>query len=571
VLTKSSSIGDLGCDAIMARTMRRDPQSNRMVPRFYIPGGLVKGLLREAWQEIGHVIDAAYLDLQREWLGDASAPASADKPLRGKLRFGDFVDGRTDAASAHRKRFRIQIDDERGAADGQMLQVIDSPYSPGEDVEFSGTLAALVPDGAPVPTEAIQRGLLWIRAVGGNRTVGFGELLSVDVKAIRSTSKPVKPTDAAFFELRYRFTDPLIVSRRRIAENLFESDEVVSGAVFIGAVAEMLRTGGFSALRSELSRVRFTHAFPALGGGERPRRIPLSLAWFKDIALDVIRCGHPVLRNDVPPAFDVDWKDSVARRLSGEAGWPRPEKELRVRTAIAGETGAAKDERLFGWKTVLPWSVDSGADLEWVGYCDTSALSPQARTELLEVLSFGIEPVGKTKARAQVSVSPLPPPSLENSDTYVVTLQTPALLLYPPALQREEPGVTTPEPLLHAYRAAWNALCGNSVQLIRFFARCSLAGGPYFTNRFSFKKQYKPYLLTDPGSTFLLQPLPGRSDMARERLEALLRSGIPLLPGLREFYGLPHETDKHWERCPYVPTNGYGEISVNSQSIWKEA
>ena len=49
VITRSSSIGDVGVDAPMAK------RAIEGVERYYLPGRLVKGLLREAWQELGVV------------------------------------------------------------------------------------------------------------------------------------------------------------------------------------------------------------------------------------------------------------------------------------------------------------------------------------------------------------------------------------------------------------------------------------------------------------------------------------------------------------------------------------
>ncbi len=62
ILTKSSSIGALGLDAVMARRDVRDPGDRRNEePRYYLPGRLVKGLLREAWQELS-TADASFGD-----------------------------------------------------------------------------------------------------------------------------------------------------------------------------------------------------------------------------------------------------------------------------------------------------------------------------------------------------------------------------------------------------------------------------------------------------------------------------------------------------------------------------
>lgn len=97
-----------------------------------------------------------------------------------------------------------------------------------------------------------------------------------------------------------------------------------------------------------------------------------------------------------------------------------------------------------------------------------------------------------------------------------------------------------------------------------------MAGGEYFHRRFGRLQQYKPYLLAEAGSTFLLEPVPGREEDARAALEQFARRGLPLRKSVRDYYGIPEEREQQWARCPYIPHNGYGEVAVNSQQIWPE-
>ena len=64
-----------------------------------------------------------------------------------------------------------------------MLQVIESPYQPGKPVAFDGEVRAVLADTDNLGElrNALERGLLWIRAVGGTRTSGFGQVAGVKV------------------------------------------------------------------------------------------------------------------------------------------------------------------------------------------------------------------------------------------------------------------------------------------------------------------------------------------------------------------------------------------------------
>ncbi len=168
-------------------------------------------------------------------------------------------------------RFRIEVDEIRGAAAAQQMQMMESPYAPGQVVDFEGRARFLTADeeDAPVLREALQRGLLWIEAAGGTRTSGFGQLLDVEVgKEETRLLDSGMPMGGPAWDLRLSFRDPVVFSKRRVADNLFESGEVIPGGALKGAVAEMAarEPEAFRELLRELHAVRFTHAFPAAKG-----------------------------------------------------------------------------------------------------------------------------------------------------------------------------------------------------------------------------------------------------------------------------------------------------------------
>ena len=119
---------------------------------------------------------------------------------------------------------------------------------------------------------------------------------------------------------------------------------------------------------------------------------------------------------------------------------------------------------------------------------------------------------------------------------------------------------------------AWSDLSGGSLTLVSYFQRCTLAGGKYFQQRFlGTKRPYRPYLLSNAGSTFLLKPANGREDDAQECLKRWARKGLPLAASVRAFYAIPDEWDQQWRHCPYLPENGYGEVAVNQAYPYPEA
>jgi hypothetical protein len=352
--------------------------------------------------------------------------------------------------------------------------------------------------------------------------------------------------------LRLAFDKPLIFSKHRIAENLFESGEILPGGAIKGAIAGMIAAGAgmFDDLKKELHLLRFTHAFPADKGSPRPLQWPLSVQ----------------ISNGV---FEPDWKREEAKKIREKYHWPEVDTELRVRAATDSEFGNAEDSALFAWKMLRPYRVADGTVrlLEWVSQAEVSRLSPAARNQLRSLLEFGVEPLGKTKALASVQVTPWAP-KVDAAAQYQVTLQSHALLIPPPRLPGTDENDGGAARLRKELESIWSTLSGGSLKLIDYFHRCSLAGGEYHQRRFGSKtrgtdRRYKPWLLSNPGSVFMLQPVAGREADARQFLADWQREGLPLSHEIRDFYRIPDDPNYQWQCCPYVPENGYGEITVN--------
>ena len=139
---------------------------------------------------------------------------------------------------------------------------------------------------------------------------------------------------------------------------------------------------------------------------------------------------------------------------------------------------------------------------------------------------------------------------------HVVTLQTDGLMTDPDLLRAEG--------LEAAYRDFWREASGGSTgtgepgafALARFFARQSLHGG-YLTRRAG-RGGYEPYLVTDRGSVFVLEPTGrGRPDEVLKRW----RAGLPVPKWVETRYGLSGKP--LWQSCPFLPHVGFGEIAID--------
>ncbi len=572
-LTQSTAPEGYGVDAPLAR----DTDGN-----YCIPGTLLKGLVRQSWEELKSAAESvnrpeAFAIEIDDWLGATTGnreehPDASVAPHRARLRFDDLTAA---PVSSTRTICRIAIDADRGSVANGAYQIIEAPFRAGEEVTFWGSIACSIRSQVDAPTveHALTAGLRWMSSVGAERTVGFGEVVGVEVvrqepeqPAFVTTKAPVATHG---FNIEIRPDGPFCIAKRRANDNLFESEIVVPGSVIKGSIAETWArqfgarevTPGMDRSRKELcehfSQIRFTHALPS-ATKRRPSYPPLSLVKAGASGyFDVILCETPGLIGGRAPEFAVDWKDS--KDVKEDYGWPPIKTQLRVRTAHDPRLRRAADEQLFGYEMVVP------DRLSWFGRIDLSDVPQASRAEcgaqLVSLIADGLRNFSKTKVTARAECSAAGWDAIPEWDGigWAVTLQTPALLCDPSELTL--PNGT--RQIFEAYRAAWLDISGGTLELIRFFACQSLAGGYYLHRRFQDGKPYAPWLLTDPGSVFLLQPRDGQAEDAARSLERLTNRGLPLPAWARERYARDHESGDSWRNCPYIRHNGYGEIAVS--------
>jgi hypothetical protein len=222
--------------------------------------------------------------------------------------------------------------------------------------------------------------------------------------------------------------------------------------------------------------------------------------------------------------------------------WDLPPREVRTRTAIDPQRGAADEARLFSYAAVVPDGFRWRSVLSAPDDVDAAALD-----ELLQFLAAGVGWIGKTAAVMQdvVIVEAGEPPiaAVAGGDArYALVLETPALLADIESLRS---GVS-------AFDDYGRYFTGLGWKLHRHFARERLVGGHLALRYPPAADRYEMYLLSEPGSVFLIEP---RDGPHHQPLDALLKFGLP--PRLPD--GLAH-----WRRCPFLRENGFGQVRCHT-------
>jgi hypothetical protein len=578
-LTQSSTPRDYGVDAVLARDN---------LERFYIPGTSLVGVLRKAWKELFGD------DFINDWLGQeqhSDSPKGSVLPRPKRLYIGDLALMTIKKEANRKTTYRIRIDEERGSvAEGAYL-VVETPFAPGELVQFQGQVRFLANDAEDTNKviRCLHVGLNWISQLGAYCTVGFGELVKVTLKPAeeKKDEKFLALSSCCKYDLVIRPQSPFCIAERHLAGNkLFKSSEVIPGNVIKGTLANfwkrLLGRPGetkineeFDSTRRELGRyfddLRITHAFP---GKNKVRPVQYPLSWVKvgdsfcDVALSEMT--NWIASHTSAPAFAVDWKGKDYSEVNKLFGWPSLTKELRIRTAINAETRRSSDEQLFAYEMVVPTG-----GMEWYARLEMSAVPESDRGKVVEqlrsLIAGGVVGLGKTKAYAQLELldsesirSHCPSQMETRNELWVVTLQTPALLCSPENLT--DSNSDRQAALFTAYCDTFTLLSKASLVLQRFFAKQSLAGGYYLWKRFQYIPNYEPWLLTDAGSVFVLCPRVGKEKEAQRCVEKWFNTGLPVPSWAVDKYQLGEKPASYWKKCPFIPQHGFGEIAVNVEA-----
>ncbi|MHB9000152.1 MAG: RAMP superfamily CRISPR-associated protein, partial [Thermoanaerobaculia bacterium] len=554
ILTQSSTPGSPGIDT--AAAMRSDGTT-------YLPFSLVKGRIRQSWEELG-------FGQPDFWFGKAST-AGSNEPARGHFVFTDFIGPKGKSGRRH----RIAIDSATGAAREGALQVIESRFGAGEPVAFKGTVHCFGSDGET--RRKLEQAFRWTANYGAEKTAGFGRTSEVELTDAPPTQTDTAASTAPVITLTLEILDPFCVSKRRVNENLFESAEIIPGGVLRGYLAGAINkllgrsdgedvtkdaaSGPWPNLRQHFNDIRFSHAFPAKKSDRRPVVQPASLVAAGNDSYDVALCDGPGLIDGQAPEFAIDWKESsgVPGKVRETFGWPEVTKQIRVRTAIDRQKRRAEEAKLFGYEMIIP------DGLQWIASVDLSEIDDDntradVSRDLAGLLSRAIPGLGKSKARVRGTLASAAAPGRMASNTtlqdgvWIVTLQTPALMANPARLDE----TSGDRELASQYASFFNEASNGSLELVRYFASQSLAGG-YLVHRFQAGKSYAPFLLTDPGSVFVLRPPKNKDRDAQTCITDWLARGLPLpqWSKAKDAYG------DSWKTNPFLPSDGFGEIAVN--------
>ncbi|MEI6569787.1 MAG: RAMP superfamily CRISPR-associated protein, partial [Verrucomicrobiota bacterium] len=463
ILTKSSSPASFGIDSAVAR-VATGPNAGTPC----IHGSLVKGKVLEALLQLGYKEgDVALL------LGEESESRHPYNPIRGTLAFSDaFVAQETKHSNQFRSR--ISIENDLGSVKGEALQVIETPYLPGQEVTFTGTVHYYGTESGQAATKLLQA-LRWNVQVGANRSIGFGRILQASITPLDTTptGTPTRfDSDISGLDISLEPLGPLCISRHKIGGNLFESGDVIPGNMLAGAIrqtAVALGISNFPDLFRHFDEIRFRHAFPSTDH-TRPPAIPLSLVREGEDPYDLVDQidSSPLLLpgKKASPRFILDWKESDWNVVSEKFPSPRPARELRVRTAIDSEHRTAdkgshgEGGALFAWDLIHPWTISGdllkwktqidlpatiGNDrpnvalpLTWKTQIDLPATIGDDRPNVALQLESVIKQLGflsKTKTICSAGVKPAgpyeEPPKLKSGDSLRMVLRTPAILADP--------------------------------------------------------------------------------------------------------------------------------------------
>jgi hypothetical protein len=546
-LVQGNDPGKFGLDA----TLLRDHQGQPV-----LPGTLLQGRLRHAWTEMREDFQLDMPD-PSDWFGTEGDEFAA----RGRLWVTDLV--MQGGVNEPRLSTRVPIDPETGAAQQGMLLMIEQHCLPGTQVKFSGTWRAWLDEPeAQRLQQAILAGLNWQSQLGAQRSVGFGKIekITIDRKKIEK-SRSTSPQGERL-RLRLTFDRPICVGARSRRGNVFISSDIISGGTIKGAIASQLRQQhgrpvaelkAESTVARHFDALRITHALPAKGD-QRPSVLPLSLAALDEKIFDLTACATPQLINGQAPAFCHDWKGAIRALASQQQGWGQTRRHLRVRTAIDAETRTAKDSQLFAYDCCV---AENGTC--WLADIDFSTIPADDRehvvTELASLLQSGLGPIGKTDAWANAKLSDQTasvwPQATISGPSVRLQLNSPALLIASAQVTEQA------APDLYAiYQQLFAELSGNSLSLSHYFASHRMAGGEFLKKRQG-RKSYRPSVLTEAGSVFIFEVKD--PEQAKARLEHWQQHGLPLPEAVVQ------EAGNDWQRNPYLPQNGYGEIAINLQ------
>ena len=539
-----------------------------------IPSDQAKGVLRAATMVLAEHAPSVIEQGEIDWLfglesGEKDRPGQQDHPERAAALFADLAAELEGNPAGHWTR--IEIDDDLGAVKTGAMQVVELVAPFDQVVAFRGPLVVCYGNehDRSRTEDALRKALALIPAIGAFKSSGFGEVVSDKCSLVENPAEPPRPlalpdrgSETGRFEVEITFDRPIIVDAKRITENLFAGSDVVPGAAMKGALAERLsRTGdavdGDTPIGRALAALHISHAFPVDGRGKRlGLPLPNSLlhgraeggTGFCDALLADF--GKACLVDGLPADHPIDWKTAIFKAYHETNGSVAQDDEIpeypRTHVAIDPKTLIAIDKKLFSTIARGVFMGDRQTKRRWRLTLDTGKIDDQdLAARLVAAFKEGLDGVGRSSATASVVRcdkvdGTAPEPVSNGSNLYAVTLITPAMMTDP----RD-----SKTPIFEAYRTYWKQAA--NAELMNFFAHREMKGGYLGVRRRLYGSAYYPFVVTEPGSVFLLKA----DDPSW--LKDCLRFGLPIASLSKT------EAAPSWRSCPFVPESGFGEIVCN--------
>jgi len=514
------------------RVALRDLSGNLILPMDQL-----RGLLRHGLVDLGRT------DVLDDLFGNGSADAvqtaaGSYEPDRSALFLSDLAAAPIpDSDKAEAPAHRVRIDPESGAAKEGHLLTLEQVAAPGACVSFTGAFHAYSSLNPADLAAALDLALTVNGAVGSLKSVGFGEIVDRDVTAACAVAAtPLTDPGGDRLVLRFTLDRPYLIDAARVADNAWLGRRDIPGGAIKGLLAQNLILAGEQVDADALSALRIGHARRV---GDQAPVLPVSVVRdsrnerFVDLSADGAAVNNPVPQ--------VDWKQEWALvEMQGFGSNPNVRFDERVHTTIDADTGAAADSMLYS-------TIALEADVEgFLCEIDLNGIKAEQRGLLMTALSRPLHGLGMTHAT-------LTPFSLEAAGEHGATAGRIAIILKTDGLLADPFDIdnTQPSAPQEVYAAFWQSCLPNS-NMIACFASQRLVGG-YHALRFRVKKgEYRPWMLTEPGSVFVL-------DLHAEDVDAMKRL---LTSGLCRSTLEGEALD--WKNCPFVVENGYGEIAIHT-------
>ena len=559
--------------------------------RLVIPSSQIKGLLRSSLAVIKQCGALSALNIETLF-GQASGEEAGDYlPRRGRLDFSDIA-CLTDTPLQTDLQYRVAIDEASGVAAHRKLRTVEQPFGSGQEIKCTGSIF-LWSDDIETAKETIGYllcGLRWITALGGQRGIGYGRLMSAEIGLPQQLNMTQTATGCEnTYYIAITAEEPILVGGVKLPKSNFVTSELeLPGGLIKGALAAGLNRAhgraphmnldkaaapsfpGYEALVEHFDKVHINHGFPCLQGEPRPTRLPLSTVEFgKDVRDTALSLQESPMMDGQAPAYEPDWKEQTAY-----FGTAFPPLITMTRTGIDASSRRVAEGQLFTELAMAP-TTSNGCTITWLSDVHVEAADGLPQQEILaqlaQALQSNLHHLGKRNRHVTVTVlsgkAPTAIPSFESvkDGVTLITLQSDAIMIDPDMVR--DLGVD--QDLRQLYRSYWEEISNGCLEMDDVWAKQVFAGG-YLYHRYlgadEDPKHYRPYYLTQAGSTFRLRVLPGQK--AQLILASWAESGLPLPAWAMTAYSKP---DRYlWQTCPFVPENGYGEIAINLKWHWEK-